>query len=56
VLRAALQRRQIVVGAMSPAEVREAITQPALVTGLRLEGGLAERLLRDLGVDPRGGT
>jgi hypothetical protein len=33
VLRAALQRRQIVVGAMSPAEVRDAITQPALVTG-----------------------
>ena len=50
VLRTALQLRPLVLAAMSPAEVTQAITQPARATGLRLQGGLAERLMRDLGV------
>ena len=49
VLRAALQNAQLVIGAMSQPEVTEAITRPARAVGLRLDGGLAERLLRDLG-------
>ncbi len=48
-LRSALQSAQLVLGAMSSAEVTEAITRPARVAGLRLEPGLTERLLRDLG-------
>lgn len=35
---------------MSEAELREAITVPAAAAGLRLEAGLVEILLRDLGV------
>jgi hypothetical protein len=49
VMRAALQSSQLVIGAMTPAEVIEAIKGPARAAGLRLEGGLTERLLRDLG-------
>ena len=55
VLRAAMQSRQVVLGAMSPAEVLQAITLPARAAGLSLDDGLAERLLRDLGVDEAGG-
>lgn len=51
VLRAAMQTRQVVLGAMTLAEVREAITRPARSAGLTLDDGLVERLLRDLGVD-----
>ncbi len=51
VLRAAMGARQIVLGAMSAAEVRQAITQPAQAVGLTVDDGLAERLLRDLGAD-----
>ena len=50
VLRRALQLRPLVLAAMTPAEVTQAITQPARATGLRLQGGLAERLMLDLGV------
>ena len=49
VLRSALSTRQVVLGAMSATEVRDAITRPAWAVGLRLEGGLTELLLRDLG-------
>jgi WD40 repeat protein len=51
VLRQAMQSRQVVLGAMSAAEVRQAVIRPARAVGLRLEAGLADRLLRDLGVD-----
>src|SRR5580704_1819871 len=35
---------------MTQAELSQAISQPARAAGLRLEGGLTERLMRDLGV------
>jgi WD40 repeat protein len=54
-LRAAMQSRQVVLGAMTPAEVRDAIALPARSAGLTLDDGLVERLLRDLGVDEVGG-
>ena len=54
VLRSALQSAQLVIGAMSSAEVTEAITRPARVANLRLDAGLAERLLRDLGAEADG--
>jgi WD40 repeat protein len=50
VLRRAMQRRQVVLGAMSGTEVRQAIVRPARAEGFTLEAGLTERLLRDLGV------
>jgi WD40 repeat protein len=50
VLRRAMQRRQVVLGAMSATEVRQAIVRPARAEGFTLEAGLTERLLRDLGV------
>ncbi|MBV9384098.1 MAG: ATP-binding protein [Streptosporangiaceae bacterium] len=49
VLRPALQGSQVVIGAMTAAEVRQAIVGPAEAAGLRLEDGLTERLMRDLG-------
>ncbi|MGD0553504.1 MAG: hypothetical protein ABSA93_00850 [Streptosporangiaceae bacterium] len=55
VLRAAMQSRQLVLGAMTPAEVRDAIALPTRSVGLTLDDGLVERLLRDLGVDETGG-
>ena len=55
-LRQAMQSRQVVLGAMSAIEVRQAIIRPARAVGLRLEAGLTERLLRDLGVDEGGGA
>ena len=55
VLRQSMQSRQVVVGAMSATEVRQAIIRPARAVGLTLEAGLTERLLRDLGVDEGGG-
>jgi WD40 repeat protein len=56
VLRQAMQSRQVVVGAMTAAEVRQAIVRPARAVGLTLEAGLADRLLRDLGVDEAGAS
>jgi Novel STAND NTPase 1 len=55
VLRSALASRQIVLGAMSPAELRQAITLPARTSGFTFDGGLVERLLGDLGVDETAG-
>lgn len=54
-LRTAMQSCQMVLGSMTPAEIRDAITLPARSAGLRLDDGLVERLLRDLGVDEMGG-
>ncbi len=53
-LRQSMQSRQVVVGAMSATEVRQAIIRPARAVSLTLEAGLTERLLRDLGVDEGG--
>ncbi|MBB5780768.1 WD40 repeat domain-containing protein [Nonomuraea jabiensis] len=48
-LRTALEDAPLLVGAMSRAEVREAIIFPAQDVGLDIEPGLVELLLRDLG-------
>lgn len=48
-LREALRTRSLPLGPMSRTELRQAITEPAAATGLALEPGLAEVLLRDLG-------
>ncbi|WP_392895352.1 hypothetical protein [Streptomyces sp. LN699] len=45
----ALEHRQVLVGPMDRAQLREAVIFPARETGLRLEGGLVELLLKDLG-------
>ncbi|MFD9705074.1 WD40 repeat domain-containing protein [Lentzea sp. NPDC059081] len=51
----ALQNRQMVLGAMSAAEVRDAVTNPAKAAGLQLEPGLVDLVLRDLGAHDRRG-
>ncbi|HUQ54924.1 hypothetical protein [Lentzea sp.] len=51
----ALQSRQMVLGAMSAAEVRDAVTSPAKAAGLQLEPGLVDLVLRDLGAHNRRG-
>ena len=57
-LRQALQDNQVIVGSMSPAELREAIICPAEAAGLDIEPGLTELLLADLhaGREPAGGN
>ena len=54
-LQAALQERQTVVGAMSATELREAIIEPARKSGLEVQPGLVELLLRDIGTAQPGG-
>ncbi len=44
----ALQERQIVVGPMTQAQLRQAIVEPARLAGLKVEDGLVELLLGDL--------
>ncbi|SDG80939.1 WD40 repeat [Lentzea fradiae] len=51
----ALQNRQMVLGAMSATEVRDAVTNPAKAAGLQLEPGLVDLMLRDLGAHNRRG-
>jgi len=50
----ALQERQVVVGPMSPDELRRAIVEPARRVGAEVEPGLVELLLSDLA--PSGST
>ncbi|GAB2863397.1 hypothetical protein GCM10027074_33310 [Streptomyces deserti] len=51
----ALQHRHMVLGPLSTAELREAVTGPARAVGLELEPGLAELIVREVGADgPRG--
>ncbi|WP_406147406.1 hypothetical protein [Streptomyces sp. NBC_01012] len=51
----ALQHRHMVLGPLTTAELREAITGPAKAVGLSLEPGLAELIVRDVSADsPRG--
>jgi WD40 repeat protein/transcriptional regulator with XRE-family HTH domain len=47
-LAAALQERQVVLGPMSPAQVRSAIVEPARLARLDVADGLVEVLLREL--------
>ena len=51
-LRAALERYQRIIGAMSQEELRRAIEQPARRGGWELEPGLVDVLLRDVGDEP----
>ncbi|MEU4218746.1 hypothetical protein [Actinoplanes sp. NPDC026623] len=50
VLASALQHRQMVLGPMTPAELREAVLGPATAAGLQMEPGLPELILRDLAI------
>ncbi|MFH0520625.1 hypothetical protein ACHBTE_26040 [Streptomyces sp. M41] len=52
----ALQHRHMVLGPLTSAELREAVTGPAKAVGLELEPGLAELIVREVSADrPRGG-
>ncbi|MGW1539114.1 NACHT and WD repeat domain-containing protein [Streptomyces sp. NPDC002309] len=51
----ALQHRHMVLGPLTAAELREAVTGPAKAAGLELEPGLAELIVREVSSDgPRG--
>lgn len=51
----ALQHRHMVLGPLTTAELREAVTGPARAVGLELEPGLAELIVRDVSTgSPRG--
>ncbi|MEU6080482.1 AAA family ATPase [Streptomyces sp. NPDC047108] len=51
----ALQHRHMVLGPLTAAELREAVTGPAKAVGLELEPGLAELIVREVRADgPRG--
>ncbi|CAM5588232.1 Novel STAND NTPase 1 domain-containing protein OS=Streptomyces alboniger OX=132473 GN=CP975_18950 PE=4 SV=1 [Streptomyces alboniger] len=51
----ALQHRHMVLGPLTAAELREAVTGPAKAVGLELEPGLAELIVREVSTDsPRG--
>ncbi|MFF4208853.1 hypothetical protein ACFYZE_05630 [Streptomyces sp. NPDC001796] len=51
----ALQHRHMVLGPLTTAELREAVSGPAKAVGLELEPGLAELIVREVSVDgPRG--
>ena len=47
----ALQHRHMVLGPLSTAELREAVTGPAKAVGLELEPGLAELIVREVSAD-----
>ncbi|WP_328658355.1 nSTAND1 domain-containing NTPase [Streptomyces sp. NBC_00334] len=52
----ALQHRHMVLGPLTTAELREAVTAPARAVGMELEPGLAELIIREVSTDgPRGG-
>ncbi|MBZ6110702.1 MULTISPECIES: WD40 repeat domain-containing protein [Streptomyces] len=51
----ALQHRHMVLGPLTTAELREAVTAPAKAVGMELEPGLAELIVREVSSDgPRG--
>ncbi|WP_411152059.1 AAA family ATPase [Streptomyces sp. A30] len=51
----ALQHRHMVLGPLTTAELREAVTGPAKAVGLEMEPGLAELITREVSADgPRG--
>lgn len=51
-LAAALSDHQALVGPLGPAELRQAIERPALLSGCEFEPGLAETLIRDVERQP----
>ncbi|MEW1673392.1 AAA family ATPase [Streptomyces noursei] len=52
----ALQHRHMVLGPLTTAELREAVTRPAKAVGLELEPGLAELIVREVSIDGPGGS
>lgn len=52
----ALQHRHMVLGPLTAAELREAVTGPAKAVGLELEPGLAELIVREVSADGISGT
>lgn len=52
----ALQHRHMVLGPLTTAELREAVTGPAKAVGLELEPGLAELIVREVSADRPGGA
>ena len=48
----AVAAHQVLLGAMSDAELERAVTEPARLAGLRLEPGLVELVLRDVAGEP----
>ena len=48
-LAAALSEHQVLIPRMTPSELKRAIEQPALAAGAKLETGLADRLVDDVG-------
>ncbi|GHH23092.1 AAA family ATPase [Streptomyces lanatus] len=52
----ALQHRHMVLGPLTTAELREAVTGPAKAVGLELEPGLAELIVREVSADGSRGT
>jgi WD40 repeat protein/energy-coupling factor transporter ATP-binding protein EcfA2 len=53
-LAAALQQDQVLVGPMTEDELRRAIEGPAERVGVRLQPGLSDRIMRDVGDEPGG--
>ena len=51
-LRQALQAHQAYIGAMTPDELRQAITAPAEAAGWDFQPGLVDLILRDVGTEP----
>ncbi|MFG2092861.1 hypothetical protein [Streptomyces sp. NPDC048612] len=52
----ALQHRHMVLGPLTTAELREAVTGPAKAVGLELEPGLAELIVREVSADGSSGA
>jgi class 3 adenylate cyclase/WD40 repeat protein/tRNA A-37 threonylcarbamoyl transferase component Bud32 len=48
----AVSENQVLLGAMTDAELERAVTEPARLAGLRLEPGLVELILRDVAGEP----
>jgi class 3 adenylate cyclase/WD40 repeat protein/tRNA A-37 threonylcarbamoyl transferase component Bud32 len=48
----AVANNQILLGAMTDAELERSVTEPARLAGLRLEAGLVELVMRDVGHEP----
>lgn len=52
----ALQHRHMVLGPLTTAELREAVTAPARAVGMELEPGLAELIIREVSTDGPNGA
>jgi class 3 adenylate cyclase/WD40 repeat protein/tRNA A-37 threonylcarbamoyl transferase component Bud32 len=48
----AVAHNHVLLGAMTPAELERAVTEPARLAGLKLEPGLVEIILRDVAAEP----